>query len=501
MKNSVYKKIENKILSPENKDKIWSYSDFKDLPFSSTAKALSLLYKKGVLKKVQKSYYYLSKKTILGDVNLDSTLLITKKLQDKNVYFCISGINGYNKIGLTTQISKKITISCDCSCRSNDTVKFQHRKKPHSGTEIERIILDAINDLDNIPGTTADEVLFKIKDFIRNQKVLINEMGYSALNESPRVKAIVGALGEEFCMDEKILTAIRDTLKTSTYYYLSTIKSLKYASNWNIKEKRKNNNRDIIALLNGVHMYENKFAQNDEYKAQIDTFRPLSQDVLSQIQDYYKIGLTYSSNALEGNTLDLAETKVVLEDGLTIGGKPMKDHLEALGHAKAFQELFNLVGENSITEEDIKKLHYLFYNKIDEVNAGQYRKKQVIITGSDVEFPRPEVLDSAMKDFIEQIPQLKKELHPVAYAAMIHIIFVNINPFIDGNGRVARLLMNLALLQEGYNIVIIPPVVRSNYIRALQDSNKKNYEPFINFISEMVLESQKEYLRIIERLS
>ncbi len=109
-------------------------------------------------------------------------------------------------------------------------------------------------------------------------------------------------------------------------------------------------------------------------------------------------------------------------------------------------------------------------------------------------------LDSLMKDFVKQIPQLKNDLHPVEYAAMLHAIFVNIHPFIDGNGRVARLLMNLALLQSGYNITIIPPVVRADYIRALQDSNKNNFKPFVNFISEMVLESQKEYWKIIRKL-
>lgn len=248
-------------------------------------------------------------------------------------------------------------------------------------------------------------------------------------------------------------------------------------------------------------MYENRFQQNNEYKAKIDAHRPLPPDVLSQIQDYYKIGLTYSSNALEGNTLDLVETKVVLEDGLTIGGKPMKDHLEALGHAEAYKELLNIAEGDTITEENIKKFHHLFYNKIDEANAGEYRKKQVIITGSDVDFPKPADLDILMKNFVQQIPQLKKDLHPVEFAAMVHAIFVNIHPFIDGNGRVARLLTNLALLQSGYNITIIPPVVRSDYIRALQDSNKNNFTPFVNFISEMVLESQKEYLKIIEKLN
>lgn len=248
-------------------------------------------------------------------------------------------------------------------------------------------------------------------------------------------------------------------------------------------------------------MYQNRLQEIDELKAKIDSFRPLSKDILKQIQEYYRICLTYSSNALEGNSLDLAETKVVIEDGLTINGKSMRDHLETLGHSLAFNELLELAKSDIITEECIKKLHKIFYAKIDSDNAGNYRQKPVIVTGADVDFPLPKELDKRMKDFIAKLPQLKEELHAVEYAAIIHALFVNIHPFIDGNGRVARLIMNLALLQAGYNITIIPPVVRADYIRALQDSNHNNFQPFINFISEMVLEAQKEYLRIIERLN
>lgn len=248
-------------------------------------------------------------------------------------------------------------------------------------------------------------------------------------------------------------------------------------------------------------MYQNRLKEIDELKSKIDAFRPLPKDVLKQIQEYYKIGLTYSSNALEGNTLDLAETKVVIEDGLTINGKPMKDHLETLGHALAFNELLELAKSNIITEENIKSLHKIFYVKIDSYNAGNYRQKPVIVTGANVNFPLPQELNGKMNEFIEKLPQLKEKLHAVEYAAMIHALFVNIHPFVDGNGRVARLIMNLALLQAGYNITIIPPIVRADYIRALQYSNHNNFQPFIDFISEMVLEAQKEYLRIIERLS
>ena len=246
-------------------------------------------------------------------------------------------------------------------------------------------------------------------------------------------------------------------------------------------------------------MYRNCFVQNDEYKAKINALRPLSNEALAQVKEYYKIGLTYASNALEGNTLSLAETKVVLEDGITIGGKPLKDHYETVGHAKAFDEIIKLSQNTTFTEDDIKLLHKLFYEKIDSEKAGKYRTSQVIIAGSDVELPSPEELDEKIHEFILQLPKLKAELHPVEYAAIVHIIFVNIHPFADGNGRVARLLMNLALLQSGYNIVVIPPIVRADYISALQKTNNGNNTDFINFISEMVLESQKEYLKIISR--
>lgn len=247
-------------------------------------------------------------------------------------------------------------------------------------------------------------------------------------------------------------------------------------------------------------MYKNRLQEIDELKFKIDNFRPLNLDILKQLQEYYKIGLTYTSNALEGNTLDLAETKVVIEDGLTINGKPMKDHLETLGHADAFNELLEFAKSDSITEENIKYLHKLFYSKIDSQNAGCYRKNAVIVTGADIDFPLPEELNCKMHDFIVSLSEMKEKQHAVEFAAMIHALFVNIHPFIDGNGRVARLLMNLALLQAGYNITVIPPVVRADYIRALQYSNHRNFTPFINFISEMVFEAQKEYLRIIERL-
>ena len=245
--------------------------------------------------------------------------------------------------------------------------------------------------------------------------------------------------------------------------------------------------------------YENRLSDNDTLQEKIRAHRPLDAYEVQQLKEYYRIGLTYSSNALEGNSLTESETKVVLEDGITIGGKPLKEHLEAIGHSEAFDLLYELANSREITEDDILGLHRLFYYRIDAGAAGKYRDRNIIITGTDFTPPAPTAIPSAMQEFLGNLPTLR-QLHSVEYAAMLHLNLVNIHPFIDGNGRTARLLMNLALLQSGFPITIIPPIIRGDYISALRDSNKGDYKPFINLISCCVWESQKEYLRLLESL-
>lgn len=245
--------------------------------------------------------------------------------------------------------------------------------------------------------------------------------------------------------------------------------------------------------------YENRLSDNDTLQEKIREHRPLDAYEVKQLKEYYRIGLTYSSNALEGNSLTESETKVVLEDGITIGGKPLKDHFEAIGHSEAFDLLYRLADSQEITEEDILGLHRLFYYRIDSETAGKYRNRNVIITGTDFTPPAPAAVPSAMREFLGSVPTLRR-LHPVAYAAMLHLNLVTIHPFMDGNGRTARLLMNLALLQSGFPVAIIPPIIRGDYISALRNSNKGDDTPFINLISCCVWESQKEYLRLLESL-
>ena len=244
-------------------------------------------------------------------------------------------------------------------------------------------------------------------------------------------------------------------------------------------------------------MFKNRIADIDKLKQQIDQHRPLPQHLLPKIKEYFRIGLTYSTNALEGNTLSETETKVILEDGLTIGGKTMREHLEVLGHSQAYDFMCKKASDQSFSEDDILQLHRLFYYRIDENNAGTYRHESVIVTGTDFEFPKPSHVPELMKAFIQLVPELEKSYHPVHFAALLHIKLVTIHPFIDGNGRTARLLMNLALLQHGYPITIIPPIMRMHYIAAVRQGNKEIEEPFLDFISEMAYESSKEYLRLI----
>jgi len=246
--------------------------------------------------------------------------------------------------------------------------------------------------------------------------------------------------------------------------------------------------------------YENRMKEIDSLKAEISGFRPLDPHLAQQIRNYYRVGLTYSSNAIEGNTLTETETKVVLEDGLTIAGKPLRDHYEAEGHAEAFDKVFELGQKKTITESDVLRIHQLFYHRIDLENAGAYRKVPVVITGTDYVPPKPEDLPALMKKFFASLSGIRRKFHPVEYAARVHQGIVDIHPFVDGNGRTARLLMNLALVQSGYPIAIIPPLLRVDYISLIKQSQTgtRDVSGFVNFISAMVYESSKDYLRILK---
>lgn len=234
----------------------------------------------------------------------------------------------------------------------------------------------------------------------------------------------------------------------------------------------------------------------DLYKANIDERRPFEGDMLEQLKDYYRIGLTWSSNALEGNTLTESETKVLIEDGLTVGGKPLRYTFEAIGHAKAYDFMFTLLKNRTIKEEHILIMHRMFYESIESEYSGKYRDMDVFITGSKYPVAEPKRIQTEMNELFQWIQEERDNLHPVSFAAELHKRFVFIHPFKDGNGRIARLIMNTALIQDGYLLAVIPPILRHEYIQLLEKAHRDD-KPFEEFIAERVIESEKEIMRLL----
>ena len=239
-----------------------------------------------------------------------------------------------------------------------------------------------------------------------------------------------------------------------------------------------------------------KYRKADENNRLLSAYRPLSPETLKSLREYYRVGLTYTSNALEGNSLTESETKVVIEDGLTIEGKPLRDHYEAVGHAKAYDYIYQITEKDGLTEEDILQLHRLFYQQIDAEKAGQYRKVKVYISGSRYVVSAVSKIPAEMQKLVKWYNQNEKKLHPVELASELHKRFVFIHPFIDGNGRMARLLMNLALLRNGFTIAIIPAILRHEYIYSLETAHTRP-EVFTEFIADRVIATQLDLLRLM----
>ena len=244
-------------------------------------------------------------------------------------------------------------------------------------------------------------------------------------------------------------------------------------------------------------MTKRDFQSADLLQARLDAFRPFPPETLASLRDYYRVGLTWSSNALEGNTLTESETKVVIEDGLTVGGHPLREVYEAAGHAEAFDFIHGLVAKRPLAADDILALHRLFYQRIDSDNAGAWRKVRVFISGSRHPLPQSGDVPGLMTEFVDWMAKSEGTMHPVEFAARTHLRFVFIHPFVDGNGRVARLLMNLALLRVGWPMALVPPVLRAEYIEAIAGA-RRSPNTFIRFIRDRVIETQRDLLRLFE---
>lgn len=232
----------------------------------------------------------------------------------------------------------------------------------------------------------------------------------------------------------------------------------------------------------------------------LESFHPLSPDLVKNLEEWFKIELTYTSNAIEGNTLTRQETALVVKKGLTIGGKSLTEHLEAINHVQALEYIKNLVGKKSknITEKVLLDIHHIILSKIDDANAGRYRSIPVRIAGSTVIMPNPLKVPTLMSEFMNWLHG-KNDDHLVKIAAYAHFKFVSIHPFTDGNGRTARLLMNLLLMQGGYPPALIKKENRLQYINAIEKGQLSgDMSDYYRVIYEGVEASLDIYLSAVE---
>lgn len=241
-------------------------------------------------------------------------------------------------------------------------------------------------------------------------------------------------------------------------------------------------------------------AQLDKLKGWLDGFRPLPTTVLDELKKYYDVNFTYHSNAIEGNTLTKSETQMVLERGLTIGGKSVVEHLEVIGHKEAIDYIEEIARAEAIGEREIKDVHNIIMRAVSPDEAGRYRQLDVKAAGTDHVYPPHFHLTDLMRDFVSWLGSDEAELqHPVVFATQAHFRFVSIHPFRDGNGRVGRLLQNLILIRHGYPIAVITNERRSSYIDALvyAQNNSDDVDELTKIVADASRESMIDYLRIL----
>lgn len=238
----------------------------------------------------------------------------------------------------------------------------------------------------------------------------------------------------------------------------------------------------------------------DGLKSKLDKFRQFDSFRIAQALE---LEYTFESNRIEGNTLTLRETDLVINEGLTISGKSMREHLEAINHIEAIAYIKQLMERNfPFNERELLSVHNLILRGIIPEDAGRYRRVQVMIKGSSHMPPQPLVVPKEMEDYFIWFEENKSKLHPIILAAEMHERLVTIHPFIDGNGRTSRLVMNLILLQNGYVIANIKGDYESrmSYYQALETAQTSgNKEDFLMFIAQTEKDSLERYLDIISK--
>lgn len=274
--------------------------------------------------------------------------------------------------------------------------------------------------------------------------------------------------------------------------------AVKIGRNWSIPadaakptDAREKHRKNYIGL-------EYDFGNIDLHKEAIDKYRPFTKSLANSLHEKLIVEWTYNSNAIEGNTLTLSETKVVLE-GITIGGKSMKEHLEAINHREAILFIEDLIAKKEpLSEWNIRNIHALILREIDNTKAGKYRDENVLISGAKHIPPKFYEVGELMQKLIVEYQNEWKTFHSVVKATLLHGEFVKIHPFIDGNGRTSRLLLNFELMKNGYPPIIIKNEERARYYDVLDLAHTTmNYAPFIELVAKLELESEKLWLSVL----
>ncbi len=250
-----------------------------------------------------------------------------------------------------------------------------------------------------------------------------------------------------------------------------------------------------------VRMIQELLPKIAELKKQIDARGALSDALQKNLDAWYKVELTYTSNALEGNTLTRQETALLIEKGITPEGKTITESLEAENHAKAvdFVRIFTAKNKRAsdITLPVLLDIHRLILQKIDDANAGRLRTVPVRVAGSTTIFPNSAKVPSLMDEMLAWLHTAPLDATRIAVEA--HYRLVTIHPFVDGNGRVARLLLNVLLMQSGYPPIIVDNTLRKEYLTALEmaqtEGNKETYEAFMY---RRIIDSLGQYLKSVE---
>lgn len=234
----------------------------------------------------------------------------------------------------------------------------------------------------------------------------------------------------------------------------------------------------------------------EQKKSLLDQLRPLPVAAVNRLRDQIMIEWIFNSNAIEGSTITLQETRLILETGLTIGGKSLREHFEVINHRDAIDYVESLVESSEpITPFHVRQIHKLVLSRIDDENAGRYRNTQVQITGTAFTPPESWLIPNLMTEWGEWLAGEDSHQHPIEVAARAHHRLVAIHPFVDGNGRTARLVMNLILMRAGYPPTVIQRINRQQYVRVLNLADAGKPAALVNFVGRAVERSLDLYLQ------